>query len=121
MYSYDRTAAVPIGALERGIKGFVRQLEGMGLEVEMDTFKSGRGMDPLIGDTSYVELEITAEFFDEDGDEDQAYTTVKFRAGGYADSERNGVFGGSDDLRTMKTKALAYILKDLAHQGWKKP
>jgi len=125
MYDYDRTAgaswrAVSISSLEKGIRSFARQLEGMGLTAEVDVYKSGRGSSRDVG-TSYVELDITGDFIDADGDKDQATTSVKFHAGGFGGDGAKDEFGDGDSLREMKSKAMAYILKDLAWQGWKKP
>jgi len=93
----------------------------MGLAVGVDVFKTGRGGDPTSLGLSYVELDITGSYMD-DGQEEEAYTTVKFFAGGYGGpGGSKNEFGGGDGLREMKTKAMAYILKDLTSSGWKKP
>ena len=110
---------VSIGPLAKTVQELTRKLEGMGLQVETEVNRagpSGREYGP-----STVDLEITAEWTDEEGDEQEGFSSVSFIAGPWEDVGRRGQFPSTLGLREMKRRALDYILKDLKRADWKQP
>ncbi len=128
-YDYDRRGSaettamgqeIAIGALERGVRTFAKNLEKLGLKTDVSVHKSGRGGYQEIA-RSYVELEVTGTYKDAEGEDQEAWATVEWVAGGYGALNDKRQIGGTDGWRAMAAEGLKRLLHDLERQGWKKP
>lgn len=97
--SYD----ISITALERGVRTWAKQLEKLGLTVEIDVFRTGPGGGVHYG-PSTVELTLEKGYTDEHGEAEEFYFTAKFVAGGYGELGDRAI-GGNDGWRAMKAEA----------------
>jgi len=71
-----------ITAIERGVVALAKRLiERYGLVAEITAYRSGRGGDPLVGGSSHVDLEVTGQYRDQDGDVVEAWSERVFTAG----------------------------------------
>ncbi len=119
-YSYDRTAynEISIGALERAVRSFARQLESKGFQTEVDAFQTGRGGAQHYG-PSYVTLTITKNFVNADGEEDEFWDEFRFIAGGYPTGLGRKDIGGNEGWRPMKAEAVRRLTDSLQSSGLK--
>jgi hypothetical protein len=116
-----RYQEISIGALERGVRTLAKKLEKMGLKTEIEVFKTGRGGTQHYG-ASYVELQVTGKYRTEDGEEDEAWTWVKFLAGGYyTGGKSRQQISGTEGWKPMAAQGLEFLLEDLRRQGWTPP
>jgi len=109
-------ADISIGALERGVRTFAKQLEKMGLTTEVVVAKLGRGSEAGV---SNVRLRVIAKFT-KDGNERTGRASLKFVSGGYGSLDDRREIGGGG-WRAMKAEGLKRIMKSLEPSGWKKP
>lgn len=114
-------AFLSITAIERGATTLAKKLaKQYGLTVEMTVLRSGHGGDYLYSSSgSYVELEVSAEFVDRDGDPAEAWAEVKFTT---SETGRHSIScQNHPGWRSMAEEGTRRILSQLATRGWTPP
>ena len=111
---------ISVGAVERGVRTLAQKLGKLGLETDVEVFRTGPGGTQHYG-PSYVELTVRGKVRDEDGTEDEASSWVKFYAGGYAVGSRRQDISGVEGWKPMAARGLEVLFEDLKKQGWEPP